>query len=589
MEEIKAKADDAFRNKNYDEAIELYSAAIELAPDMPTLYITRSGAFLDADVAWKALEDAEKSLSLAETYEGHRRKADAMRCLGRFDEAIWAFKKALKFGDAGVQEQIKKTEKAVFARSDLIKPMMKVIAKTTNVKKNDSDPFGNGDQSDIPGRPQSELPGGVACKLREIWAYGADFNPDQATFPHSDFMRAVDRGDVKAVKRSLNFCGDDERKKFELVNRRESILRYSPLIACVAATRSVRGPAAVSGRAALEIATLLIEAGADVQAKDLVGNSLIHHASMGTAAPGTLGLIPLLIERGVDPNNENRFGDPPILEPVVNQNPEAIKTLIQFGADVHKKSSSGVLATNLCLHTPTIAQVIARSSSYAGIKVGDKVQIKGTGNDADGQYGTVLQRAVGSYEVEMRREEIPEAKTKVTVSIENVVRLAISCAKCAAVQNLMQCGRCKKVKYCSPDCQKAHWKEHKPYCHDRPDWVLTRPKRTRGEVKSPKASEEANQTDNLIVKVELPIPTEEFLVPSWPGCEAAVEKDESFTVSNQSKSLEWRITPSGSADYDAITASVKKNGLSGLKAYYGAKVVDGKMYICQEVLSPQPW
>lgn len=37
-------------------------------------------------------------------------------------------------------------------------------------------------------------------------------------------------------------------------------------------------------------------------------------------------------------------------------------------------------------------------------------------------------------------------------------------AKGSATKGLMQCSRCKKVKYCSADCQKADWKTHKLWC-----------------------------------------------------------------------------------------------------------------------------
>lgn len=34
----------------------------------------------------------------------------------------------------------------------------------------------------------------------------------------------------------------------------------------------------------------------------------------------------------------------------------------------------------------------------------------------------------------------------------------------ATTTGLLACGRCRRVYYCSPDCQKAHWKVHKPSC-----------------------------------------------------------------------------------------------------------------------------
>ncbi|KAH7926180.1 hypothetical protein BV22DRAFT_1194548 [Leucogyrophana mollusca] len=42
---------------------------------------------------------------------------------------------------------------------------------------------------------------------------------------------------------------------------------------------------------------------------------------------------------------------------------------------------------------------------------------------------------------------------------------APSCAACQKKQlNLRLCGKCKKVRYCSPECQKKDWKAHKAHC-----------------------------------------------------------------------------------------------------------------------------
>lgn len=38
------------------------------------------------------------------------------------------------------------------------------------------------------------------------------------------------------------------------------------------------------------------------------------------------------------------------------------------------------------------------------------------------------------------------------------------CSNCEAENPKYRCGNCKQVGYCSSDCQKTHWKEHKPEC-----------------------------------------------------------------------------------------------------------------------------
>ena len=41
-----------------------------------------------------------------------------------------------------------------------------------------------------------------------------------------------------------------------------------------------------------------------------------------------------------------------------------------------------------------------------------------------------------------------------------------ACASCSAVAAL-HCSRCTRVKYCSKECQRAHWKTHRPACTPR--------------------------------------------------------------------------------------------------------------------------
>ena len=40
-----------------------------------------------------------------------------------------------------------------------------------------------------------------------------------------------------------------------------------------------------------------------------------------------------------------------------------------------------------------------------------------------------------------------------------------SCNNCGKMENLKLCSRCRSVFYCSVDCQRSHWKQHKKTCN----------------------------------------------------------------------------------------------------------------------------
>lgn len=45
-------------------------------------------------------------------------------------------------------------------------------------------------------------------------------------------------------------------------------------------------------------------------------------------------------------------------------------------------------------------------------------------------------------------------------------KLKFTCSYChKVITNLLRCGKCRVIHYCSRECQKADWKEHKAVCH----------------------------------------------------------------------------------------------------------------------------
>jgi hypothetical protein len=52
---------------------------------------------------------------------------------------------------------------------------------------------------------------------------------------------------------------------------------------------------------------------------------------------------------------------------------------------------------------------------------------------------------------------------KFTISTTRIVKMCANCSN-GYVEELFCCSRCKTETYCSVDCQKAHWPEHKKAC-----------------------------------------------------------------------------------------------------------------------------
>ncbi len=48
-----------------------------------------------------------------------------------------------------------------------------------------------------------------------------------------------------------------------------------------------------------------------------------------------------------------------------------------------------------------------------------------------------------------------------------------ACQYCGHTKKLQQCSACKKTTYCSADCQKTDWPQHKPICKNTAEYEVT--------------------------------------------------------------------------------------------------------------------
>ena len=89
-----------------------------------------------------------------------------------------------------------------------------------------------------------------------------------------------------------------------------------------------------------EICKLLIENGANVNDKDLQGaNALIYASTFGNYET-----VKLLIENGVEINTQNKDGYTALMEAAISDDEEIVKLLIENGADINIKNNDGKTA-----------------------------------------------------------------------------------------------------------------------------------------------------------------------------------------------------------------------------------------------------
>ncbi|KAG1756111.1 chaperone [Suillus lakei] len=98
---LKDQGNKAFSAKDYDKAIELFTAAIALDPSNHVLFSNRSAAKAGKKQWATALEDAEQCIKLNQSWsKGYARKGAALHGAKRYDEAVEAYEAGLEFEDS---------------------------------------------------------------------------------------------------------------------------------------------------------------------------------------------------------------------------------------------------------------------------------------------------------------------------------------------------------------------------------------------------------------------------------------------------------------------------------------------------------
>lgn len=178
--------------------------------------------------------------------------------------------------------------------------MINYLSLSTDLERSEDDPYGDGDQSEH----KVLSPEGNA--LRSVWSSGADY---AEVVQNSMIHRLCLLGSVQSVERLIHRSEGAELPR--LLEKRVSVLRVTPLMATVTARRFLPEEALrrIPASNHIQIARLLLEAGARTEARDLAGHTAFLKAVGDFPNPTSWAIAKEILMAGGDINARNRFGE----------------------------------------------------------------------------------------------------------------------------------------------------------------------------------------------------------------------------------------------------------------------------------------
>lgn len=317
----------------------------------------------------------------------------------------------------------------------------------------------------------------------------------------------------------------------------------------------------------LAVLEFLISRSLPLNVPDIVGYTAIQHCVLGDlkAYPGKEALIRKLLASGAEVDYRNRWGETALSCAIQRGDIVGIDLLMEYGASVDIPNGNGKAVRRLFLE--------AGATVNAAM---EKWLLKRSGKDAAPMTGKC-------------------------------------CGHCGLEQkSLKVCSGCHTVQYCSRECQRAAWSDHKKKC--KPFTVSSSAKlvpfylpEALGAMNIPQEPFRRGFVGGLAVP---PVPVSHTRMSQEPknlppgGKQVVVKVQVPPVLKNPDGSYNHFLVYTQKRDFaclvrrvdcqkawDAVYDVIKKQSLSGLKGYFVADLKSRDEFVVKvsELLAAQPW
>ncbi|KAL3140515.1 hypothetical protein ABBQ32_005097 [Trebouxia sp. C0010 RCD-2024] len=310
VENLKVKANAAYAEHKYADAVQLYSQALSLDPKNHVLLSNRSAAFAGLDQYKKALDDANACIqNNPEFVKGYSRQAYAYLKLNKPGFAERSYRRGLQLDPAY--------------------PALK--QGLASILKED------GDQSSKSCRQKNDqVIRNSMARVGEMFPYHLAREPNQP------LIKAL--CDFDLIKLQSIF-----QPEWLSYRATPNYLPITSLVVSLAQRTSAPKAEAIPKYVA--ILEWLIQEGARVDARDIGGYTALGHAAAHTPV---LPLAEVLLRNGANVNYQNRFGAAVLMAAVMAAEDAAVSLLLKWGADCKLQDNDGVTPLDTARHFPEI-------------------------------------------------------------------------------------------------------------------------------------------------------------------------------------------------------------------------------------------